>query len=115
MTELLSGVFAALGMPEGLNLATLRWVLPGYVAGLCLVCYGVLLLTRLHPAPQWVMFVMTLVLTVRLGLAPAGGSPFYSSPRIALNRALLLLPLIASCVYLLRPRFRRTCREFRER
>ena len=95
-------------------MATMKWLLPGYVMGLCLVCYGVLLLIKLHPVPQWIMFGMTLFLTVQLAMAPAGDSPFYSAPRIYLNRMLLVLPLIASCVYLTRPGFRQACREFRQ-
>ncbi len=85
----------------------------GYALAFCLVCYGVALLTRLHPAPQWLMFGMTLFLTVRSVAAPAGDSPFYSGPQIYLNRFLLVLPMIAGCVYLRLPRFRAACREFR--
>jgi hypothetical protein len=77
------------------------------------VCYGVALLVRLHPAPQWLMFGMTLFLTVRAAATPAGDSPFYSAPRMYLNRFLLVLPMIASCVYLRLPRFRAACRKFR--
>jgi len=88
-------------------------VITGGLLALFLVCYGVFLLTRLHPAPQWLMFGMTLLLTIRLAAEPAGGSPFYSAQRIYLNRFLLVLPMIASCVYLRRPRFRAACREAR--
>ena len=102
-----------LGLEEGPNLATIRWVLAGYVLALCLVCYGVFLLTRLHQAPQWLMFGMTLFLTVQAVTSPAGNSPFYSASRLYLNRLLFVLPMVASCVYLLRPHFRAACREFR--
>jgi hypothetical protein len=46
MAELLNVIFAALGVEQRLNLATIKWVLTGYVLALCLVCYGVALLTR---------------------------------------------------------------------
>lgn len=76
MSQLLNVIFFdVLGLPEGLNLATLKWVLTGYVLALCLVLYGVALLARLHPAPQWVMLGITLFLTIQLAAAPAGGSP----------------------------------------
>jgi hypothetical protein len=113
MGELLNVIFAAFGIPEGPNLATLKWVLTGYGVALCLVCYGVALLARLHPAAQWLMFGMTLLLTVQAATTSAGDSPFYSAPRIYLNRFLLLLPMIASCVYLRLPHFRAACRKFR--
>ena len=78
-----------------------------------LVCYGVFGLVRLRAAPQWSLFAMTLLLMFQSLSEPAGNSPFYSGQRIYLNRLLALLPLIASSVYLLRPRFRAACRELR--
>ena len=105
VAELFGAMLAALGIVQGPNVATMKWLLPGYVAGLCLVCYGVFFLIKLHPVPQWIMFGMTLFLTVQLAMAPAGDSPFYSAPRIYLNRMLLVLPLLASCAYLARLRF----------
>ena len=103
VAELSGAMLAALGIVEGPNVTTMKWLLPGYVMGLCLVCYGVLLLDQAPPgAPQWIAFGMTLFLTVQLAMAPAGDSPFYSAPRIYLNRMLLVLPLIASCAYLAR-------------
>jgi hypothetical protein len=113
VAELFGVMLAALGVAPGASPASMKWVLPGYVVGLCVVCYGVFFLIRFHPVPQWVMFGMTLFLTMQLAVAPAGDSPFYSAPRIYLNRMLLFLPLIASCVYLARPRFREASREFR--
>ena len=115
MAQLLNLIFPAVGIPEGLNLGTIKWVLTGYLLALGVVCCGVALLTRLHPAPQWVMFGITLLLTIQVVTWPAGDSPFYSASRIYLNRILFVLPMIASCVYLLRPRFRAACREFRGR
>ena len=106
VTELFGVMLAALGIVQGPNVATLKWLLPGYVIGLCLVLYGVFFLIKLHPVPQWIMVGMTIFLTVQLAMAPAGDSPFYSAPRIYLNRMLLVLPLIASCAYLARLRFR---------
>ena len=111
--ELFGVLLAALGVAPGLSVTSMKWLLPGYVVGLCLVCYGVFFLIRLHPVPQWVMFGMTLFLTMQLAMAPAGDSPFYSAPRIYLNRMLLFLPLFACCVYLARPAFRQASREFR--
>lgn len=113
MAQFLNVAFAAMGIEAGLNIATIKWVVTGYVLALGLVGYGVVLLARLHPVPQWLMFGMTLFLTVQSIAAPAGDSPFYSPSRIYLNRALLVLPLVASCVYLLRPGFRSACRAFR--
>jgi hypothetical protein len=114
VAELFGMMLAALGMTEGPNVATMKWLLPGYVAGLCVVSYGMFSLIRLHPVPQWIMFGMTLFLTIQLAVAPADDSPYYSASRIYLNRILLALPLIASCVYLARPGFRQACREFRQ-
>jgi cation transport ATPase len=113
VAELFGVMLTALGVASGASLASMNWLLPGYVVGLCLVCYGVFFLIKLHPAPQWVMFGMTFFLTVQLTMAPAGDSPFYSAPRIYFNRMLLVLPLIASCAYLARPAFRQASREFR--
>jgi hypothetical protein len=115
MADFLNLIFSLSGIDEGLTLGTIKWVLAGYLPALYLVCYGVVLLTRLHPAPQWLMFGMTLFLTIRVAATPAGDSPFYSTPRIYLNRFLLVVPMIVSCVYLRLPRFRAACREFRGR
>ena len=106
-------MLAGLGIDQGLSTTTMKWLLPGYVLGFCLVCYGALSMIRFHPVPQWIMFGMTLFLTIQFAVAPAGDSPFYSAPRIYLNRMLLVLPMIASCVYLVHPAFRRACREYR--
>src|ERR1700737_2539233 len=76
-----------------------RWVLVGGVLGWLLLCYGVHNLVRLRAAPQWVFFAMTLYLMFHLLVEPAGNSPFYSRQQIYLNRFLLLLPLVASCIY----------------
>ena len=89
------------------------WVMVGGFLGFCLVCYAVRGLVRLQSAPQWAFFAMTLFITFRCVSEPAGDSPFHSEMRIYLNRFLLLLPLIAGSVYLLRPGFRAACREFR--
>jgi hypothetical protein len=56
---------------------------------------------------------MTLLVMFQLVSEPAGSSPFHSREWILFNRFLLMLPLIVSCAYLLRPRFRATCRELR--
>jgi len=106
---LLNVVLGAFRLDARLNLATLKWMLPAYVLVLCLACYGVWLLAQLHPLPQWMMFGMTMVLLVQAIATPAD-SPFYSAPRIYLNRALLLLPMLASCAYLLMLRLRTTTR-----
>jgi hypothetical protein len=90
-----------------------EWVLVGGVLASWMVLYGVYALTRLHPAAQWALFAMTLLVMLYLVSEPAGGSPFYSPEQIVFNRFLLMLPLILSCAYLLRPRFRETCRELR--
>jgi hypothetical protein len=108
----LSIVLGALGLDARLNVTTLKWMLPAYVLALCLVCYAVALLVRLHPVPQWVMVGMTVFLLVQAVTTPAD-SPFYSVPRIYLNRTMLLLPMIASCVYLVRLRGRATPRSSR--
>jgi hypothetical protein len=106
IAELVSLISAALGINPAINLANLAWVLPLYVLGLCLVAYGAAMLARLHSAPQWLLWAMTIFLTVRLATMPAGDSPFYSEARIYLNRFLLVLPLIMSSAYLVRLRAR---------
>ena len=90
-----------------------EWNLVGCSLGFCLICYGVVQLVRLRSAPQWAFFAMTLYLTVGSVATPAGNSPFHSEMRIYLNRFLMLIPLIAGSVYLLRPSFRAACQEFR--
>lgn len=114
--ELLPPVFYALGFERKMGLLFQPgsgWVLLGGLLAFWLVCYGVVGLTRLHPAPQWAFFAMTLFLTFRCVSEPVTNSPFYSVQRIYLARFLLLVPLIAGCVYLLRPGFRAACREVR--
>jgi hypothetical protein len=106
IAELVNVISGALGINPAVNLTNL-WVLPAYVLALCLVTYGAGMLVRLHPVPQWLLFAMTVFLTVRFATMPAGDSPFYSEARIYLNRFLLVLPLIASSAYLLRLRARR--------
>jgi hypothetical protein len=96
-----------------LRQAGFEWVLFGGVAASWLVLYGVYALTRLHPAPQWALFAMALLMLFQSVTERADDSPFYSREQIIFNRVLLLLPLILSCVYVLRPRFRATCRELR--
>lgn len=115
LSELLNTISDALGIDQSLNLATIHWLLALGFAALCLTCYGVVLLVRLHPVPRWLMFAMTLFLTVQMAVTPTGGSPFYTPSRIALNRLLLVLPMIASCVYLLRPGIRAAGRGFTTR
>lgn len=100
--QLLNVIFAALGIPPGPNIGTMKWVLTAYLLALFLVLYGVAMLVRLHPAPRWVFFAMTAYLMIDLAIAPAGNSPFYSQSRIYLNRILLMLPFVASCIYLFR-------------
>jgi len=103
------GVVADAAGFRGLDLGNAKWVLPAGVVALCLVLYGVALLTRLHPLPQWLMFVMTVLWIIQIGLSPPD-SPFYSPARMYLNRLLLVLPMIASCVYLMTPRIRTASR-----
>ena len=106
---LLTVLLGALGLDARLNLTTVKWMLPACILVLCLVCYGVWLLAQLHPLPQWMMFGMTMFLLVQAITTPAD-SPFYSVSRIYFNRVLLVLPMIASCAYLLRLRARATPR-----
>jgi hypothetical protein len=89
-----------------------EWVLVGNVLAFWLLCYGVVALVRLRPLPQWLFLAMTRFLMYQFLSLPVN-SPFYSQQRIYFNRFLLLLPSMAGCVYLLRPRFRTACREFR--
>jgi hypothetical protein len=110
--QLLQVVFEAFGL-HGLSLANSKWILSGYVVALCLVLCGVALLARLHPLPRWLMFAMTLFFTIEAAAVPPVASPFYSASTMYFNRALLMLPLVASCVYLLTPGFRAACRASR--
>lgn len=104
--------FWALGV-RGVNLGNLRWTLPASLVAFFAVLCGVYFLTRMHPAPRWLLFAMTLLLGVQFALPPPGDSPFYSPRQLYLNRAILMLPLVASCIYLLTPRFRDAARAFR--
>lgn len=110
--QVLGMVFGAFGMP-GASLANLKWTLSASLLALGLVLCGVYFMTRMHPAPRWLLFAMTLALGVQFALPPPGASPFHSPGRIYLNRALLMLPLVASCIYLMTPRFRDAARAFR--
>jgi hypothetical protein len=114
--ELLPPLFYLFGFERERALllqAGFEWVLVGGVLAFLLLCYAVFGLVRLHPVPQWALFAMTLLLMFRFLSEPTGNSPFYSPQRIYLNRFLLLLPLMAACVYLLRPRIRAASRELR--
>lgn len=86
---------------NGINIANVYKAIGIGVVAMCLVLYLVWLLTRLHPLPQWLMFAMTVYLLGAAVMSPATGSPFYSASRIYLNRAVLLLPTIGSCIYLI--------------
>jgi len=99
-------LFSVFGIVEVRNLQTINYVLAGLVIGLCVMCYATYWFVRLHPLARWLMFLMTIVQTIEMLIAPAGNSPFYSPSRIYVNRLLLLLPLFASCIYLLLPRVR---------
>jgi hypothetical protein len=99
---LLSLIFAAMGMEPGLSMSNLKWLLPGYVVGLCLVLYGVAMLVRLRPWTVWVMCAMTLFLAFPLLTSEARDSSAYSATRIYINRVLVLLPMFASSAYLVR-------------
>jgi len=105
LSQLITEVAAPFGF-KGVNVSNAAWVLPAFVIALCVVLYGVLLMTRLHPIPQGLLFAMTIYLIVQAIITPAGSSPFYSASRIYLNRALILLPMVASCVFLFRLRRR---------
>ena len=106
IAELVNMITGALGIDPGIKMSNLAWVLPGYVVGLCLVTYGAAMLVRLHPAPQWLMWAMTLFLAVDFATMPVRNSPVQSETDIYINRLLLMLPLIAGSVYLLRLRAR---------
>ncbi|HEV3140225.1 MAG TPA: hypothetical protein VGY57_06905 [Vicinamibacterales bacterium] len=97
-------ILGAFGVDPG-NLRTIYWVLAAYFLALLVVLFGTYKLVRLHPVPQLLMFVITAVATVAL-MIPPQDSPFASLSSVYLSRVLLDLPLLASCVYLCRPRFR---------
>jgi len=114
--DLLPRIFYASGFKRETGLLSQPgyvWVLVGGLLAFWLMCYAVVGLVRLRSAPQWAFFAMTLFLMFRCVSEPAVNSPFHSAQRIYLTRFLLLAPLIAGCVYLLRPGFRAACREFR--
>jgi hypothetical protein len=94
---------------RGLHLGNSTWVLSAAVVALCLILYGVASLTRMHRIPQWLMFAMTLLWIIQFAMMPAD-SPFYSPARMYLNRLLVLLPMIASCAYLMTARVRAASR-----
>src|SRR6185436_14216636 len=64
--------FNILGFPLGPNLGTINYVLAGYIAGLLIACGGTYLLIRLHRVARWLMFVVSIVLTIQLLWQPAG-------------------------------------------
>jgi hypothetical protein len=103
--QILGLVFALAGWGP-VSLTNVRWSLPLLLVAFFLVLCGVHFLVRMRRLPQWLLFAMTVILMIELAIAPAAGSPFYSPGRVYLNRALLLLPLVASCAYLLTPRVR---------
>jgi len=108
MAQLLIFLFEFFGVSPALNLGTIQWRLAAYLAALGLILFGVFLLMRLHPVGRWLMLGITVFLTATLLMTPAAATVFYSQPRLYLNRILLLLPMIASCVYLFPPRFLRS-------
>ena len=84
-----------------------------YAVAVVFSFFGMLSVVRLHPAPQWALVAMTLLMMFQLVSESAGGSPFYSREQMTFNRFLLMLPLILSCAYVVRPSFRAACRELR--
>jgi len=106
MAQVLIFAFELFGASPALNLGTIKWRLAVYLAALGLILYGVFLLMRLHPAGRWLMLGMTLFLTAALLITPTAASVLYSQPRLYVNRILLLLPMVLSCVYLFWPRLR---------
>ena len=102
MAQLLLLAFDWFGISPILTTRNLQWRLPAYLLLLGLDLVGVYLLVRLRPAGKWLMLAMTVFLTAVLLMTPAAATVFYSQPRLYVNRILLLLPMIASCVYLWR-------------
>ena len=66
----------------------------------CAACYGVYLLIREYRVARWLMYAMTAYIAFVMFRGPAAGSPFDSEARIQVNRIVMMLPMIASCIYL---------------
>ena len=70
----------------------------------CAACYGVYLLIRDYRVARWLMYAMTAYFVVEMISPPDGPRAplYYSTARVYLNRALTVLPMVASCIYLAR-------------
>ena len=77
------------------------WVIVGGLVLFWAICYGVVALIRSRRSVQYVFLAMTLFLTFRF-LTEPDHSFRYSQGEILVRRALLLAPIILSCVYLFR-------------
>jgi hypothetical protein len=102
ITQVLIYTFELLGVSLALNLGTIQWRLGAGLIGLGLILWGIFLLMRMRPASRWLMLGMTAFLAADLLVTPAAVKVLVSEPQLYLNRFALLLPMIASCIYLFR-------------
>lgn len=105
LAQTLVFAFDLFGISPGLTTGNLQGRLAFYLLLLGLDLFGVYLVVRMHAAAKWLMLGMTLLVAVQLFTAPAT-SPSYSETQLYLNRVLLWAPMLASTIYLFRPRFR---------
>lgn len=73
---------------------------------ICAACYGVYLLMRDYRAARWLMYAVTAYFVVIMVISPAEPfPPLYESPAAQYrNRAVIVLPMVASSLYLARRR-----------
>lgn len=72
----------------------------------CVACLGVYLLIRNYRVARWLMYAMTAYFVVITLIPPDGPVPplHQSTARVYVNRVLIVLPMVASCIYLARRR-----------
>jgi hypothetical protein len=105
IAELLAFIFHSLGFQQGRGLlfqsGSLLIVLCGLVL-FWLLCYGVVAVARLQVGARWAFLAMTVFLLFRFVTAPATRSVLYSAQWTFVLRIVLLLPVVAACIYLWR-------------
>ena len=113
---LIPPVFYALGWNPARGLIWqdgLYWVLAAGIAWLALVCVGVVAMSRAHFVARGALLAMCVAVTGAMLLAPAGNNTAPTTMQ-KLYRGAFALPLIVAAVWLLQPKYRRACADYRK-
>jgi hypothetical protein len=89
------------------------WVLAAGVAWLALVCFGMVAMARAHPVARGVLVVMCAAAMYAMLLAP-DPKGLVPTTEQKIFRVVFALPPTIGAVWLLHPKYRRACKEYRE-